>query len=206
MDRHLYSLAPDPARSIEAFPAHLTPAQAQARAAFDLGEAMASLPPSASPVPSPAGAAGVRLREGFACSWPDDLLREFARDVLKAKRISAKYLEALRIMLGNQALAGRRGYVLEMNLRTGLAPERVMRNIIDQMKAAGLTEGVKIKLGGGKVQIVQCYTPPERPQFDEEEPDLETYLRAWEDRNGEGWPTMVGPDAMDCIRADEVPY
>lgn len=96
-------------------------------------------------------------------SIPDDDLRELAKAELGAVRIRAPYLEALRVVLGNQAEADRRGYTLEMNIRTDFATERVMRNIIDQMQKAGITEGRQVELGGNRVQAVQCYQPPHIP-------------------------------------------
>ena len=184
---------------------HLTPGQQRARATFDLDKAMASLPAPGRAVPSPRGSMGIRLRKHLKGAINDGLLREFGQDVLKAKRMSAKYLDALRIVLGNQADAERRGYILEMNLRLLFASERVMRNIIDQMKAAGICEGRRVFLGGSKVQTVQCFNLIE-PDDEDDLPDLEDYLRDWEDRADTMPPTLVGPDALDAIAVAEVPY
>ncbi|TAK83327.1 MAG: hypothetical protein EPO09_21285 [Aquabacterium sp.] len=93
----------------------------------------------------------------------EDDLRGLAKETLGAVRIRAPYLDALRVVLGNQAEADRRGHTLEMNIRTDFATERVMRNIIDQMQKAGITEGRPVELGSNRVQVVQCYQPPHIP-------------------------------------------
>lgn len=132
--------------------------QQQARDAFDLDAAMAALPPAGPALPtSERGAAGVRLRGYLVADISDELLREFARDTLGAQRCSEQYLDALRVVLGNQADAERHGYVLEMNQRVSFAPARVMRTIIDQMHAAGITFGRVVRLGEGRSQLVQCF-------------------------------------------------
>ena len=140
---------------------HLNPAQAIARQSFDLEGCLASLPTAS--LHSTWGAAGARLQGHLRVSIPDDDLRELAKAELGAVRIRAPYLEALRVVLGNQAEADRRGYTLEMNIRTDFATERVMRNIIDQMQKAGITEGRQVELGGNRAQVVQCYQPPHIP-------------------------------------------
>ena len=99
----------------------------------------------------------MRLRAGFASEISDELLREFVREVLGAQGISAGYLDALRIVLGNQANAERLGYLLEMNIRTRFASERTMRTIIDQMSAAGIANAVGVGLGKGKAQTVRVF-------------------------------------------------
>jgi hypothetical protein len=151
----------------------ITEAQRQARERFDLDAAMAALPPPGPFVPTAnhRGQAGVRLRAHLVADISDDLLREFARDTLGAQRCSEQYLDALRVVLGNQADAERYGYALEMNQRVSFASPHVMRQIIGQMQAAGVSFGSVIGLGKGRSQVVQCYwrdpgaltdaTPPE---------------------------------------------
>ena len=137
----------------------ITDAQRKAREAFDLDAAMAALPPDGPPrlQASHRGAAGVRLRACFVADVSDDLLREMARETFGAVRCSEQYLDALRIVLGNQADAERHGYTLEMNRRVDFAPEQVMRTIIDQMQAAGVCYGSAVDLGQGRRQLVQCF-------------------------------------------------
>ena len=134
-----------------------------ARESFDLDDALSgftsTVPPK--PVVSHKGCAGVRLRSCFVAAIPDALLREFARETLGASRCSEQYLDALRIVLGNQAEAERFGYVLEMNQRVDFAPSRVMRTIIDQMQTVGISFSSTVGLGRGKSQVVQCF--PGRP-------------------------------------------
>lgn len=137
-----------------------TAAQLLARETFDLDSAMAALPPrgpSSANAATHRGAAGVRLRGHLTADIADPLLREFARDTLGAKRCSEQYLDALRVILGNQADAERHGYVLEMNQRASFASPKVMRQIIDQMRRARITFGSVVVLGGGRSQEVQCY-------------------------------------------------
>lgn len=99
-----------------------------------------------------------RLTARHRADIPDDLLREFARETLGAKRCSAEYLEALRVVLGNQAWAEQRGIRLELNTRVDFASERTMRTIVSQMEAAGVTHGWTVGLGAGRVQTVQTWT------------------------------------------------
>ena len=184
----------------------LTQAQQAAREKFNLDEAMAALPTESKRTPTPQGAAGYRLRGQERADIPDDLLREFAQDTLGAVRISAQYLEALRVVLGNQAHAERNGYTLEMNVRTTFAPDWVMRNIINQMRAARITTSRRVSLGGDRTQVVQVYEPPTVTYGGAQE-ELEAMLRAEErttDRQlrDKVWDPKDFPD----IPAEDVPY
>jgi hypothetical protein len=142
-----------------------TEQQLAARALFDLDAAMAALP-RGSHWTSRQGPAGVRPRPALEANISDDLLREAAGYSLKAKRCSADYLGALRIVLANQADADRRGYVLEINQRNGFAPARVIRTIIEQMQANGISWGHPVWLGPGRTSTVQCLgrDPTEAPE------------------------------------------
>ena len=155
----------DPCHYIPPVPLGISDAALKAREAFDLDAEMAQAnagqrvigsPPSAN------GAAGVRLRAHLASEISDELLREFARETLGARRCSRQYLDTLRIILGNQADAEQKGYVLEMNQRVSFAPQRVVRTIIEQMRAAGITFGSVVGLGEGRSQVVQCFDNSER--------------------------------------------
>lgn len=133
----------------------------QAQLSFDFDAEWAALPPDSAPV-SPVklkGSAGYRLQSHLRTTWPDALLREFARDTLKAQRISSGYLDALRVVLGNQADAEREGYTLEQNIRVDFASERTMRTINDQLQTAGITTGIPVGLGSGRGQTVLCFVP-----------------------------------------------
>lgn len=143
----------------------LTEAQRIAREAFDLDAALACLPPDRRVQPSTAkGQAGVRLRADHASTLPADRLLDFAKTELGAQRCAQQYLDALRVVLGNQAEAERRGHVLEMNHRGEVSTQRVMRTIIDQMQAAGITFGATVMLGEGRGQVVQCFARRPSPQ------------------------------------------
>ena len=87
---------------------------------------------------------------------------QFARETLGARRCSRQYLDTLRIILGNQADAEQKGYVLEMNQRVSFAPQRVVRTITEQMRAAGITFSSVVGLGEGRSQVVQCFDNSER--------------------------------------------
>lgn len=135
-----------------------------------------SLPPPPAPVTAPPlyGRIGKRVQEHMRATIPDGELREFAREALGAKRMSAAYLDALRITLGNQAHAERYSRRLELNIKTPHAPsitERTMRTIVDQMANAGIARGIRTELGEGKTQVVQVFFSS-APR-----PDLETLLR-----------------------------
>lgn len=134
--------------------------QRLARDTFNLDAAMAALPayrPLAPPSATERGQAGYRLQAHIVAAISDDLLREFAKDRLGAARCSEQYLDALRVVLGNQAKAEKYGYVLEINLRVRFATQRVMRTIIDQMRARRISFGVVIGCGKGRSQVVQCF-------------------------------------------------
>lgn len=179
---------------------HPTPEQEQARQRFDLEQAMAALPPPSLPrvSPTPQGVAGRRLRGHLKTAMPDAALREFAREQLGACRLSGGYLDALRVTLGNQAHAEVHGYTLELNIRTDFTTERVMRNIIDQMKAAGITDPKRVGLGSGRTQVVQVFNPSPGAA-----PDLCTLLRWEEARTGH---RVTVANIPESIAADEVPY
>jgi hypothetical protein len=157
--------ANDPSHYISPVPKDISPAALKARQGFDLDAAMEALPPANALKTSDRGAAGVRLRAQLKSDISEDLLREFARDTLGAKRCSAVYLNALRIVLGNQADAEQKGYVLELNRRVSFAPEKVMRTILGQMQAAGITFGSAVGLGEGRAQTVQCFDNSERVPY-----------------------------------------
>jgi hypothetical protein len=170
----------DPRHYAPLVPKDLPTEAVKARQAFDLDVEMAKAA-SLGDMRQPKGAAGVRLRARFVAHISDDLLREFALEILGAKRCSVKYLAALRVVLGNQAEAQRKGYKLEMNLRVSFAPERVMRTIIDQMQAAGITRGAVVGLGEGRSQVVQCFDNLKRA----------TYL-------GDNTSSAVAAEALEC--------
>lgn len=157
-----------------------TERQLDARARFDINAAMAALP-RGSHWTSRQGAAGVRPRPHLVANISDDLLREVAGCSLKAKRCSSSYLDALRIVLGNQADADRRGYVLEINQRNGFAPARVIRTIITQMQANEISWGHPVWLGPGRTSTVQCLgrDPTEAPEGGRSR-DLQTMYRLTE--------------------------
>lgn len=72
-------------------------------------------------------------------NYPDHLLRDFAANVLGAKRCSAEYMRVLRIILGNLSLADRIGARLRLCIDVPFASRPVMRTIIGQLKDAKLT-------------------------------------------------------------------
>lgn len=150
----------DPCHYVPPIPIGISAEALEAREAFNLDADMAQADidhPMTGRAPSTNGAAGVRLRAHLASDITDDPLRAFARDTLGAKRCSGQYLDVLRIILGNQADAEQKGYVLEMNQRAPFASPRVMRTIIEQMQAAGVTFGAVVGLGEGRSQVVQCF-------------------------------------------------
>lgn len=175
------------------------------RDTFDFDAAWSALPPATDPAPqvNQEGAAGRRLQGHLRTKLPDPLLREFARDVLKAQRIRVGYLEALRVVLGNQAHAERGGYNLEQNIRVDFATEREMRTINDQMRTAGITEDRPVTLGAGRVQTVQCFIPTRRARAR----DLCAMLRREEARAEGRWrgnpPAATIPA---CIAVEDVPF
>ena len=152
--------ATDPADYVAPNPPGLPESARSARAAFDLEaeiEAHKGLTYEPFDFPVVGATGGIRLRRQFRSNWPEALLREFAQMELGAVRCSREYLNALRIVLGNQADAESRGYLLELNVRVSFATARTMRTIIGQMQDAGLLQGVPVGLGVGRRQVVQTY-------------------------------------------------
>jgi hypothetical protein len=172
------------------------------RDSFDFDAAWAALPPPSVTPPhiSPEGAAGRRLQGRFKTTLSETLLREFARDVLKAQRMRTGYLDALRVVLGNQARAERGGYTLEQNLRVDFASFQEMRTINDQMRDAGITEDHGVTLGAGRVQVVQCFVPTRKLRS----LDLCTMLRREEARRWEHDPPKATLPAS--IAGEDVPF
>jgi hypothetical protein len=183
---------------------HLTPTQRRARELFDLESAMAALPPPTPPTsaPAPIGVTGARLQGHLRSDISDDLLREFASAQLGAQRFSSAYPDALRVVLGNQAHAERYGYPLKQNIRTPFATERVMRTIITQMQQAGITEGVRVHLGRGRVQVIQQYEP-DRLTYPL---SLDAILRSEENALEAGRQAHVWDDRHAQPVMDSVPY
>lgn len=181
------------------YTAPVTSAQQQARDAFDLDAAVAALPPAGKEPfdHDPYGTAGVRLRTSLKADVSDALLREFARETLGAQRCSAQYIDALRVVLGNQQHADRFRYLLELNQRVSFASPNVMRTIIDQMQAAGITRGVTVKPGKGLKQVVQCYGIRRRQLTDrtQEHVVAATLQRTYResDADDDEWITSVPP-------------
>lgn len=143
------------------------------------------------------GSAGQRLRASLAAKVSDEMLREIARDTLGAVRCSQKYLDALRIVLGNQAHAEEFGYLLEMNTRTDFATEKVMRTILGQMEQAGITFKKLVVLGHGRSQAIHCFRRCAARR------DPEDVLNALL-RRTEGECSV--DDSPTTIQAEDVPY
>jgi hypothetical protein len=172
---------------------------------FDFDATWAALPSPAAPSSqgNPKGAAGRRLRGHLKTTLPEPLLREFAREVLKAQRLRAGYLKALRVVLGNQAHAERGGYTLEQNVRVDFATEREMRTIKDQMRAAGITVDQVVALGAERVQTVQCFAPPGKGRAQ----DLCSMLRREEARVEMRWKQAPTAATIPvCIAVEDVPF
>lgn len=186
----------------------MTPDTQSAQDHFDFDAVWAALPRPSNPPPqvSPEGAAGRRLQGHLRSDLPDPVLRDFARDILGACRIRSGYLEALRVVLGNQAQAERWGYTLEQNCRVAFASFQEMRTINAQMKAAGITKEQVVALGAGRVQTVQCFTPAQKARKARAS-DLCTVLRREEARAERLWKN--GPPRATtpaCIAGEDVPY
>lgn len=193
------------ASQFTASPAAITQAHRKARQEFDLDAALAALPSHApTAVSSYQGGAGIRLRPHLVADISDGLLREFARDTLKAARMSEQYLDALRVVLGNQAEAERMGYVLEMNLRTSFAPVGIVRTIVNQMRRAGRTFGKTVVLGKGRSQVVQCFASKSY-RHESAQAELAFLDRRDEEAAGKA-PERVSAADPWCIPAGEVPY
>lgn len=84
----------------------------------------------------------LRLSTTWRTDYPECLLREWVTATLAASRCSADYLEALRVVLGNMALADRLGSRLWMGATQCFASRQVLRTILLQLHAAGLVRRV----------------------------------------------------------------
>jgi hypothetical protein len=82
------------------------------------------------------------LRPDASCptDYPEAPLREWAAQTLGAQRCSAKYLMALRIVLGNMSRADRHGAMLQLTTTAAFAPRQTMRTLLDQLVSAQLVE------------------------------------------------------------------
>lgn len=192
---------------------HLTPEQLHARENFCLEKTWQALPPDCrSNTSNTKGGAGTRLRGYLVATISDDLLIDFAKSELGAQRCGDKYLQALRVVLGNQADADRKRYPLELNIRNSCdVPERVMRNVIDQMKSAGITKGRLVILGEGRSQVVQCYDPDDKEVFSlnwlgTKEEQIEALYRL-----AEGYPKPGNDEVFPCpypqsLTPADIPY
>ncbi len=132
---------------------------------------MAALPAhSSNPPPWEPSEGRHRLRKDLQSGLRDEDLRALALD-LGAQRTGRQYLDALCIVIANQARAERFGYVLELNVRAPFTSERTMRTILGQMKAAGITYGRVVQLGQGRSQVVQCFGRARPACADEDGPE-----------------------------------
>lgn len=99
----------------------------------------------------------VKLSEDYCSEISEDLLRSFAVETLGAKRCSKGYLKALRVILGNQAMADRRGVELDINHRVPFATEQTMRTLIGQFNKAQITCKRTRVASAAHSQVVTCY-------------------------------------------------
>ncbi len=72
--------------------------------------------------------------------YPESTLREWAEQALGAQRCSEKYLEALRIVLGNMSRADRHGAMLRLSTTEAFTTRQTMRTLLEQLTSAGLVE------------------------------------------------------------------
>ena len=88
------------------------------------------------------------------------LVREFAKDVLDAKRMSTNYISALAAVLGQFAAADMEGTECLIARRNGkLGTEKTLRTVQGQMLAAGLLVRATRSQGKGFVGKVFIYCP-----------------------------------------------
>ena len=140
---------------------------------------------------------------------------------LGAVRCSAKYLEALNCVLGNQAAADRIGALLELNLDNPVCSPRTMRTILQQMHGAGLVNRHHKYLGAGRVQWVYVYrgrwmprVKPERALHDHyrriEEQDMQLQAYALDTWDGKAEAEMHRQRTTCLARlgisAEDLPY
>lgn len=104
------------------------------------------------------------------CRWgrstiPEDLLRDFARDSLKAKRCSVTYLEALRRILWHLHMAELEGREVRISTADGFGSVRSVRTITDQLAASGATYRRAARTSSAHSQVMSFFKgAPDRPK------------------------------------------
>lgn len=123
----------------------------------------------------------VKLSDEYKSSMSEKLLRSFATDTLKAKRCSTDYLTALRVILGNQAMADIYGIEVDMNHSVTFASAQTMRTLIAQFDKAGFTCKRARVTSAIHSQVVTCYRGGSSWRVDAEQECIQRQ-RSHEDR------------------------
>lgn len=132
------------------------------------------------------GKVGYRLRVSHLCTVSEELLIEYAKTDLGAKRVSADYLYTLRMILANQYDADKWHYQLELSQRTPIGSPRTMRTILAQMRDSGLTQAHNVLLGNGRRQVVYTYgKAPRRPISDDNPSAADLLEQSYRQHEGE---------------------
>jgi hypothetical protein len=122
----------------------------------------------------------MKLQAQHKTNYPDQLLRQFATETLKAKRCSDQYMDALRVVLGNLSLADRIGLKVRLTIDVPFTGQSTMRTIISQFKEAGLTRPEVWRDDQGFPHVSQTYqgqmiiSPDEVDEHDD--PGMRTYV------------------------------
>lgn len=134
------------------------------------------------------------------CRTKVRLLREYAVDTLKAKRLSSGYLASLGAVLAKIAVADRYSIEWIFSQRDDLlGPRQTLRTIQTQMEAAGVLVRETRTQGHGFIGDVVVYRPCAVPRRRWQFKNLEEAYRSIE---GEA-PYPSGPEN---INADDVPF
>ena len=129
------------------------------------------------------------------CSEKEMLLREFAKETLKAKRLNDGYLAALGSILRKLAVAGLYSIECRVTQRSAnLGRQDSIRTIQGQLFDAGVLHSETRTQGKGFTGLVFMYLPPNRPKLTLEE------IYRWYEKELPSHPLPVN------LQPEDIPY
>ncbi len=146
-----------------------------------------------------------KLSTNYAARCPDHVLIDFAKHTLGMQRCRADSMDALRVILGNQAHAEQIGGRLRLSRTAGFASEQTVRTLIDRFVDAGLARKERLTCARGRTNDIAVFkgVPQDRGHYDHE------YIRLQRAQEAEDWRRMVifpGWDQACPVPSEDVPY
>lgn len=147
----------------------------------------------------------LKLSHDYAATCSDDTLIDFAKNALGMERCRKNSIDALRIILGNQAYAERNDFRLRLSRTAGFASEQTLRTLIDRFVAAGFARKKKLMGAPDCPNEIAVFfgDPQDRGQYEHE------YIRIERGQEAYDWNRMViapGWDQPCPVRSEDVPY